>query len=263
METRLPAVLTAKARVHKLVTLTPDTLDYGHPRTVLAPTANRLLANLPAADYQRLAPHLEPVDLRLGWVIHEVGDPLNYAYFPTGGIFARLSVLSDGSNSEVAITGNEGLIGVSLCMGTRHSPWRKVVQIAGHAYRLPAKLLLEEFARGGRFQHLLLDYTQAVLTEMAQTAMCYRRHSIEQQFCRLPLTFLDRLPGNKIVLTQEMIASLLGVRREGVTAAARRLQSAGAITYRRGHISVLDRPALEQRVCECYAVVKKEVDRLL
>jgi CRP-like cAMP-binding protein len=263
MEMLLPEVLVPKPHMHGEATLKPDTLEYGHLRTAFAPRANRLLAKLPAADYQRLAPHLEPVALPLGWAIHEVGDQLNYAYFPTEGIFARLNVLSDGSTSEVAITGNEGLIGVSLYMGAQHTTCRAVVQLAGYAYRLPTNLLLEEFERGGAFQHLLLRYTQAVMTQVAQTAMCYRRHSIDQQLCRLLLKFQDRVPGNEIVMTQEMIATMMGVRREGVTEAAGHLQSAGLIIYRRGRITVLDRPAIEKRACECYAVVKKELDRLL
>lgn len=263
MEMLLPEVLMPKPPMHREATLKPIMLQHGHTRMALPPTANRLLAKLPAADYQRLAPHLDPVALPLGWVIHEDGDRLNYAYFPTEGVVARLNVLRDGSTSEVAITGNEGMLGVSLYMGAQHTTCRAVVELAGHAYRLPANVLLEEFERGGSFQHLLLRYTQAVMTQVGQTAICYRRHTVDQQLCRLLLKFQDRVPGKEMNMTHELIANMVGVRREGVTEAARHLQSAGLIFYRRGHITVLNRPALEKRVCECYAVVRKEFDRLL
>ena len=240
-----------------------DPIAQAHPRTALAPTANRLLAKLPTADYQRLAPHLEPVALPVGAIIHEAGEELRYAYFPIDGALAGLNALRDGSTTHISITGNEGMIGVSLYMGGQHHTCRAVVELAGHAYRLPANVLREEFERGGPFQHLLLRYTQAMITQVAQNAMCNRHHSIEQQLCRLLLNLHNRLRGDQINMTQETIANMMGVRREGVTAAARHLQSAGVIAYRRGHITVLNRPALEKRVCECYAVVKKEVDRLL
>ncbi len=256
----------ARSRTPIANALTTPTLDRARiapARIALPPTANRLLAKLPAADYQRLVPHLEPVALPLGRTIHEVGERLSYAYFPTEGVVSRCGVTRDGTSFEVVITGNEGMIGVSLYMDAQHTTWRAVVQSAGHAYRLPVELLLEEFERGGHFQHLLLHYTQAMMTQVAQTVTCYRHHSIEQQLCRVLLRFHDRLPGDQINMTQEMIANMMGVRREGVTEAAGHLQSAGVIAYRRGHITVLNRPALEQRVCECYAVVRKEFDRLL
>jgi CRP-like cAMP-binding protein len=226
-------------------------------------THNLLLAALPAADYDRLAPHLEPVVLPLGWALYESGDRPSYVFFPTEGIVSLLYVMENGASAEIAVTGSEGMIGVSLFMGGGSTPSSAVVQSAGHAYRLGAETLQREFERGGDLQHLLLRFTQALITQMAQTAVCNRHHSVEQQLCRWLLLSLDRLSSNEVRMTQELIANMLGVRREGVTEAARRLQDAGLIRYQRGHITVTDRPGLERRVCECYAVVKRESDRLL
>jgi CRP-like cAMP-binding protein len=227
------------------------------------PTRNALLAALPPADYERLLPHLEPVALPLGWSVYEAGGRMDHVFFLTEGIVSLLYVMENGASAEIAITGSEGLVGISLFMGGESTPSRAVVQSAGQAYKLPAKLLKEEFERGGELQHLLLRYTQALITQMAQTAVCNRHHTVEQQLCRWLLLSLDRLPSNELRMTQELIANMLGVRREGVTEAAGHLQNAGLIEYKRGHITVLDRPKLEQRVCECYAVVKRESDRLL
>jgi len=227
------------------------------------PTANLLLAALSPPDYERLLPHLEPVALPLGWAVYEPGRRMTHVYFPTEGIVSLLYVMENGASAEIAVTGNEGLVGISLFMGGESTPSRAVVQSAGHAYRLSAEILRREFERGGDLQHLLLRYTQALITQMAQTAVCNRHHTVEQQLCRWLLLSLDRLPANKIHMTQERIANMLGVRREGVTEAAGHLQEAGLIHYQRGEITVLDRPKLEQRVCECYAVVKRESDRLL
>jgi CRP-like cAMP-binding protein len=228
-----------------------------------SPRHNRLLAALPAADYERLLPHLEPVPLPLGWAVYEAGDTQGYVFFPTTGIVSLLYVMEDGSSAEIAVVGNEGLIGIALFMGGESTPSRAVVLSAGYGYRLKASVLKSEFSRGGKLQHLLLRYTQALITQMAQTAVCNRHHSVEQQLCRWLLLSLDRLPGSELSMTQELIANMLGVRREGVTEAAGNLQKAGLIHYNRGHITVLDRPKLETQVCECYAVVKREVDRLL
>jgi CRP-like cAMP-binding protein len=228
-----------------------------------SPTKNALLAALSPADYQRLLPQLEPVALPLGWSVYEAGGKMDHVFFPTEGIVSLLYVMENGASAEIAITGNEGLVGISLFMGGESTPSRAVVQSAGQAYKLPAKLLKQEFERGGELQHLLLRYTQALITQMAQTAVCNRHHTVEQQLCRWLLLSLDRLPSNELRMTQELIANMLGVRREGVTEAAGHLQNAGIIEYQRGHIKVLDRPKLEQRVCECYAVVKRESDRLL
>ncbi|HUG98130.1 MAG TPA: Crp/Fnr family transcriptional regulator [Gammaproteobacteria bacterium] len=227
------------------------------------PTANRLLAALPEAEYERLAPHLEPFALPLGLALYESGAQLTHVYFQTAGIVSLLYVMENGSSAEIAVTGSEGAVGISLFMGGGHTTSRAVVQCSGHAYRLRAGYMMEEFERGGYLQGLLLRYTQALITQMAQTAVCNRHHSIDQQLCRWLLLSLDRLPDNQIKMTQELIANMLGVRREGVTGAASELRSAGLISYRRGLITVLDRPALEKRVCECYAVVKRESDRLL
>ena len=233
------------------------------PNTMPPPTANHLLAALPEAEYQRVAPHLEPVDLPLGLALHEVGSRLTHVYFQTSGIVSLLHVLEDGSSAEIAVKGWEGVVGVSLFMGGGTTTSRAVVQCAGQAYRLRADYMQQEFERGGVLQIVLLRFTQALITQMAQTAVCNRHHSIDQQLCRWLLLSLDRLPGNQISMTQELIANMLGVRREGVTSAAGLLRRAKLISYRRGLITVLDRPALEKRVCECYAVVKKESDRLL
>jgi CRP-like cAMP-binding protein len=227
------------------------------------PKQNHLLAALPAADYARLLPELELVPLSLGWAVYEAGSQLAYVYFPTTSIISLLYVMEDGSSAEIAVAGNDGLVGIALFMGGESTPSRAVVQSAGYGYRLKAAVLQREFKRGGELQHLALRYTQALITQMAQTAVCNRHHSVEQQLCRWLLLSLDRLPSNKLSMTQELIANMLGVRREGVTEAAGNLQAAGLIQYSRGHITVLDRPKLEKRVCECYAVVKRESDRLL
>ena len=226
------------------------------------PARNLLLAALPGEDYQRLLPHLELVPLPLGWALYESGDRIAHVFFPTEGIVSLLYVMENGASAEIAVTGNEGVVGVSLFMGGESTPSRAIVQSAGQAYRLGAQILQREFERGGDLQRLLLRYTQALITQMAQTAVCNRHHTVEQQLCRWLLLSLDRLPSNELRMTQELIANMLGVRREGVTEAARRLQDAGLIHYHRGQITVLDRPNLEQRVCECYAVVKQECDRL-
>jgi CRP-like cAMP-binding protein len=223
---------------------------------------NHLLAALPAADYARLLPHLELVPLKLGWAVYESGNQQEHVYFPTASIVSLLYVMENGSSAEIAIVGNEGVVGIALFMGGETTPSRAVVQSAGHAYRLKASLLKKEFERGGQLQYLLLRYTQSLITQMAQTAVCNRHHAVEQQLCRWLLLSLDRLPSNELIMTQELIANMLGVRREGVTESAGKLQAAGMIQYSRGKITVLDRPQLEARVCECYAVVKRETDRL-
>jgi CRP-like cAMP-binding protein len=228
-----------------------------------SPQQNHLLAALPAADFERLSAHLELVPMPLGEALYESGGHLQHVYFPTTAIVSLLYVMEDGASAEIAIVGNEGILGVSLFMGGETTPSRAVVQSAGHGYRLRASLLQQEFNRAGPVLRLLLRYTQALITQMSQTAVCNRHHSVEQQLCRWLLLSLDRLSGNELVMTQELIANMLGVRREGVTAAAGNLQRAGLISYARGRITVLDRPRLEQEVCECYAVVKKEFDRLL
>jgi CRP-like cAMP-binding protein len=227
------------------------------------PTQNRIVAALTAEGRQSLLPHLLLVPLSLGEVIYESGSLLPHVYFVTQGIVSLLYVMQDQSSAEIAVVGNEGLVGVSLFMGGETTPSRAVVQGAGYAFRLSAEILKKEFARGGELQHLLLRYTQALITQMAQTAVCNRHHAVEQQLCRWLLLSLDRLPSNELSMTQELIANMLGVRREGVTHAAGKLQEAGLIQYSRGRIVVTDRPGLEAKVCECYAVVKKESDRLL
>lgn len=228
-----------------------------------APRQNHLLGALPADDYARLAPSLELVPMPLGHVLYESGKALRHVYFPTTSIVSLLYVMADGASAEIAVVGNDGIIGVALFMGGETMPNRAVVQSAGQAYRLKGQLLKQEFNRSGEFQHLLLRYTQALLTQMAQTAVCNRHHSLDQQLCRWLLLSLDRLPSMDLAMTQELIANMLGVRREGVTEAAGNLQKSGLIKYNRGRISVLDRAGLEARACECYAVVKKEFDRLL
>jgi CRP-like cAMP-binding protein len=227
------------------------------------PTDNRLLAALPAEERERLTANLKPVELRLGAAVYESGATLDHVYFPTTAIVSLLYVLADGSSAEIAVVGNDGLVGIALFMGGETTPSRAVVQSGGRAYRLRGQLLKDEFNRGGLTQHLLLRYTQALLTQMAQTAVCNRHHSIDQQLCRWLLLSLDRLPSKDLTMTQELIANMLGVRREGVTEAAGKLQEARLIRYSRGHISVLDRGGLESRCCECYSVVKRETDRLL
>ena len=228
-----------------------------------SPHQNHLLAALPTSDYQRLASHLELVPMKLGEVLYESGVQLRYVYFPTTSILSLLYVMEDGASAEIAIVGNEGILGISLFMGGESTPSRAVVQSAGHAFRLKAALLKNEFGRFGPTMHLLLRYTQALITQMAQTAVCNRHHSVDQQLCRWLLLSLDRLQTNELSMTQELIANMLGVRREGVTEAAGKLQDVGLISYQRGWIKVLDRPGLEARSCECYQVVKTEFDRLL
>jgi CRP-like cAMP-binding protein len=254
--------------------ITPCTLDASidaHPRstkpelmaTSPKPRDNQLLAALPDAEWQRWQPHLEPVTLTLGDVLYEAGDTLGYVYFPTTAIVSLLYVMEDGASAEIAVVGLEGVVGVSLFMGGLSTPSRAVVQSAGQGFRLRAQIMKDEFNRAGPVLHLLLRYTQALITQMSQTAVCNRHHSLDQQLCRWLLLSLDRLRGNELVMTQELIANMLGVRREGVTEGALKLQKAGLIKYARGHITVLDRPGLEKATCECYAVVKQEYDRLL
>jgi len=228
-----------------------------------SPEQNQLLAALPASEYDRLQPHLEPVPMPLGRVLYESGAHQARVYFPTSAIVSLLYVMEDGASAEIAVVGNEGMVGVALFMGGETTPSRAVVQSGGHGYRLRGQLLKEEFHRAGPLQALLLRYSQALLTQMGQTAVCNRHHSVEQQFCRWLLLSLDRLPSNEVTMTQELIANMLGVRREGVTEAAKKLQNANVIRYRRGRIEVIDRTALENHGCECYAVVRREYDRLL
>ncbi|MGP5309626.1 Crp/Fnr family transcriptional regulator [Halomonas sp. KG2] len=224
---------------------------------------NALLGLLPQNDLTNLLPHLEKVTLTLGQSLSELGRQMSHVYFPLDSIVSLLCVMENGASTEIAIVGYEGIVGVSLFMGGETTPSREIVQSAGHAYRLKGQLLKNEFYRAGAMQRLLLRYTQALLTQMAQTAVCNRHHSVDQQLCRWLLLSLDRLPGNELVMTQELIANMLGVRREGVTESAGKLQKAGLISYNRGRIKVIDRPGLEARVCECYSVVKREYDRLL
>ena len=228
-----------------------------------APIENRLLAALPGAEYERLHPQLQPVTFSLGEVVYEFGGQLDYVYFPTTSIVSLLYTMENGSSAEMGLTGNDGVVGIALFMGGGTMPNRAVVQSAGGAIRMKAKLLQEEFARGGKFQQLLLRYTQALITQISQTAVCNRLHSVEQQLCRWLLLSHDRVKVDELIMTQELIADMLGVRREGVTVAAGRLQDSGAISYVRGHIKIPDRQKLEDTVCECYLVVKNEFDRLL
>ena len=228
-----------------------------------SPRQNHLLSALPRVDYERIAARLELVSLKLGDVLYEPDIPLRYVYFPTTAIVSLLYVMEDGASAEIAIVGNEGILGIALFMGGETTPSRAVVQSAGYGYRMKAQLLKDEFGQFGPFLHLLLRYTQALITQMAQTAVCNRHHSVDQQLCRWLLLSLDRLASSELSMTQELIANMLGVRREGVTEAAGKLQGAGLIHYRRGKITVLDRPRLEARSCECYQVVKTEFDRLL
>jgi len=227
------------------------------------PKENRLLAYLPSDRYEALLPSLEPLKMPLGDPLYESGGAQGYVYFPTTSIVSLLYVLADGHSAEIAVTGNEGLVGIALFMGGESTPSRAVVQSAGSGYRLRGSVLKKEFESGGALQHLLLRFTQALITQMTQTAVCNRHHSVDQQLCRWLLLSLDRLPGNELVMTQELIANMLGVRREGVTEAAGVLQAQGLIHYSRGRIIVPDRSRIEARVCECYEVVKKEYDRLL
>jgi len=228
-----------------------------------SPKQNHLLDALPEADYSRIQDTLEYISMPLGQALYESGGHLKHVYFPTTAIVSLLYVLESGASAEIAVVGNEGILGVSLFMGGETTPSRAVVQSAGYGYRMRSSLLKQEFNRAGPMMQLLLRYTQALITQMAQTAVCNRHHSIEQQLCRWLLLSLDRLSSNDLDMTQELIANMLGVRREGVTEAAGKLQRAGLIEYSRGHIHVLDRPKLEKRVCECYQVVKTEFDRLL
>jgi CRP-like cAMP-binding protein len=224
---------------------------------------NHLLAALPISVQERWLPQLEFVQMPLGEVMYEAGATLSHVYFPTSSIVSLLYVMEDGASAEIAVVGNEGIVGISLFMGGESTPSRAVVQSAGYGFRLKSAILKDEFNHAGPVLHLLLRYTQALITQMAQTAVCNRHHSLDQQLCRWLLLSLDRLSGDELLMTQELIANMLGVRREGVTEGAMKLQHAGLIRYARGRISVLDRAGLEKRTCECYAVVKKEYDRLL
>jgi CRP-like cAMP-binding protein len=246
-----PAVCTDPGRSGALMATSSD------------PLQNRLLAALPPEEWARWRPALEPVDMPLGAVLYESGMTMSHVYFPTTSIVSLLYVLKDGASAEIAVVGHEGIVGISLFMGGETTPSRSVVQSAGQGFRMRGHLLKEEFSRSGPVLHLLLRYTQALITQMAQTAVCNRHHSLDQQLCRWLLLSLDRLHTPELVMTQELIANMLGVRREGVTEAAANLQRAGLIKYRRGHITVVDRKGLEQRTCECYSVVQKEYQRLL
>jgi CRP-like cAMP-binding protein len=243
--------------------LDPDTPRNSVDDLSPEPAENHLLAALPEAERQRWLPHLELVEMPLGQVLYEAGVTLRHVYFPTTAIVSLLYVMENGASAEIAVVGNEGIVGVSLFMGGDSTSSRAVVQSAGLGLRLKAQIMKDDFNRAGSVLHLLLRYTQALITQMAQTAVCNRHHSLDQQLCRWLLLSLDRLQGNELVMTQELIANMLGVRREGVTEGALKLQNSGLIRYSRGHISVLDRDGLEKRSCECYAVVKKEYDRLL
>ncbi len=227
------------------------------------PRQNNLLESLPREEYLRTLPNLELVTMSLGHSLYEPGMQMRHVYFPTDAIVSLLCVMENGASAEIAVVGKEGIVGVSLFMGGETTPSRAVVQSAGHAYRLRGQILKDEFYRAGPMQRLLLRYTQALLTQMAQTAVCNRHHTLDQQFCRWLLLSLDRLGSNELIMTQELIANMLGVRREGVTEAAGNVQRSGLIRYHRGHITILDRKRLEDRACECYQVVKKEYDRLL
>ncbi len=224
--------------------------------------SNKLLAALPTEEYHRLHPHLTPIELSLGEVIYESGGELRHVFFPSTAIVSLLYLMENGASAEIAVVGKDGLVGVALFMGGESMPNRAVVQSAGLAYELPGHVLKAEFRRGEALQRLLLRYTQALLTQMAQTAVCNRHHTVDQQLCRWLLLSLDRLPTSELAMTQELIANMLGVRREGVTEAAGKLQKADLIRYSRGHIEVLDRPGLERQACECYQVVRTETDRL-
>ena len=231
--------------------------------TIPSPNQNHLLGALPTAEFERLAAHLKLVPMPLGEVLYEPGEQLQHAYFPTTAIVSLHYVMESGASAETAGVGNEGVVGIALFMGGDTTPSSAVVKTAGHAYRLERRLLKQEFDRAGLFQRLRLRYTQALITQMTQTAACNRHHSVEQQLCRWLLSTLDRLPSHDLIITQELVASMLGVRREGITEAAGKLQDAGFIRYRRGHIAVIDRSGLESHACECYAVVRNELSRLL
>jgi len=228
-----------------------------------SPSHNHLLAALPAAEFERLSPQLELILLSLGEMLYEPGEQLQYVYFPTTAIVSLHYVMESGASTESAGVGNEGVVGIALFMGGDTTPSSAVVQTAGHGYRLAGNLLKQEFNRAGLMRRLLLRYTQALMTQMNQTAACYRHHTVEQQLCRWLLLTLDRVSSRELIMTQELVANMLGVRREGITEAAGKLQRAGFIRYRRGHIAVLDRSGLETRACECYAVVKNELNRLM
>jgi CRP-like cAMP-binding protein len=262
MERRIDGIINAGS-LRKRFAAPPHSLPEHSLATTRNPRENKLLAALPEAEWQRWSNRMEYVDFKLGQVLYESGSTLTHVYFPTDTIVSLLYVMENGASAEIAVVGNEGLVGVSLFMGGESTPSRAVVQSAGHGFRLPGQVMKDEFNRAGPVMHLLLRYTQALITQMAQTAVCNRHHSLDQQLCRWLLLSLDRLEVNELVMTQELIANMLGVRREGVTAGALKLQEAGLIRYARGHISVLDRTGLEKRTCECYAVVKKEYDRLL
>ena len=245
-----------------------DALHPDQPRELLEgnasePKGNQLLGALPDAELQRWLPHLDHVELPLGQALYESGATLSHAYFPTTAIVSLLYVTEDGSSAEIAVVGNDGIVGIPLFMGGGSTPSRAVVQSAGYGFRLRAQALMQEFNASVTVRHLLLRYTQALITQMTQTAVCNRHHSLDQQLCRWLLLSLDRLQGVELIMTQELIANMLGVRREGVTEAAGKLQKAGLIRYTRGRITVLNRQGLEQRSCECYAVVKKEYERLM
>jgi CRP-like cAMP-binding protein len=250
-KTAVPLVARRPAASRALAPALPD------------PRKNDLLAALAGGEWARWLPHLESVEMPLGKVLYESGSRLSHVYFPTTSIISLLYVMEDGASAEIAVVGHEGIVGISLFMGGESTPSRAVVQSAGQGFRLKAALMMQEFNRAGPVLHLLLRYTQALITQMAQTAVCNRHHSLDQQLCRWLLLSLDRLASDELVMTQELIANMLGVRREGVTEAAGHLQQAGLIQYRRGRITVLDRKRLEQRACECYAVVKNEYGRLL
>jgi CRP-like cAMP-binding protein len=224
---------------------------------------NWLFKSLPPAEWERLLPFIQPFDMPLGLVLSESGDKMNYVYFPTTAIVSLLYALENGSSAEIAVVGNEGCVGVSIFMGGQSTLSSSVVQSAGKSYRIKAQAILEEFGKAGPMMHLFLRYTQALITQMSQTAVCNRHHTLDQQFCRWLLLSLDRLTSNDLVMTQELISNMLGVRREGVTEAALKVQKAGLISYSRGHIKILDRKGLEHRTCECYQVVKTEYERLL
>ena len=224
---------------------------------------NWLFKSLPLAEWERLLPYIQPFDMTLGLVLSESGDKMNYVYFPTTAIVSLLYGLENGSSAEIAVVGNEGCVGVAIFMGGQSTLSSSVVQSAGKSYRIKADVILEEFGKAGPMMHLFLRYTQALITQMSQTAVCNRHHTLDQQFCRWLLLSLDRLTSNDLVMTQELISNMLGVRREGVTEAALKVQKAGLISYSRGHIKILDRKGLEHRTCECYQVVKTEYERLL
>ena len=227
------------------------------------PYQNHLLEKLTKCEFDRLSPNLELVSLALGQIMYESGEKPHYVYFPASGIISLLNVMENGASAEIAVVGNEGILGITVFMGGGSTPIRAVVQSAGSSYRIKANILLTEFNLAGPLQHFLLRYTQALMTQMAQTAACNRHHTIDQQLCRWLLLSFDRLNSDTLYMTQELIANMLGVRREGVTEAACKLQSSGLIKYSRGKITILDRPNLEKRCCECYAVVKTEFDKLM